>query len=50
MVQITEEQLATIKGLAQGYVKVDHPTPVLETPADYATEFEDVTFHSNMFV
>lgn len=46
MAQITEEQLVTIKGLAQGLTKVNHPTPILETPSDYDMEFEAVSFPS----
>lgn len=46
MAKITAEQLATIKNLAQGLVKVDHPTPILKTPADYHLEFEEVSFSS----
>ena len=44
MAQITEAQRATLSGLAKGYVTVDHPTPILETPKDYGMDYEDVKF------
>ncbi len=44
MTQITEEQRTQIKGLAQGLVTVDHPTPILETPEDYGMDYENVKF------
>lgn len=44
-VQPTEEQLATLKGLAGMYVTVaGDRAPILETPKDYGMEFENVTF------
>jgi len=46
MTQITEAQLEAIKGLAQGFTRVDHPTPVLEVPSDYDMKFENVSFTS----
>jgi dipeptidyl aminopeptidase/acylaminoacyl peptidase len=34
----------TLRGIAKGYVTVDYPTPVLETPKDYGMVYEDVKF------
>ncbi|OJJ11530.1 hypothetical protein BKI51_07245 [Alphaproteobacteria bacterium AO1-B] len=43
--QPTEEQRATLKALARGYVSIDgERAPILETPKDYGMEFQDVTF------
>jgi len=44
MAQITEEQKATLRALAEGYATVNHPTPILETPKDYGMDYEDVRF------
>jgi pimeloyl-ACP methyl ester carboxylesterase len=44
--ELNQEQLEIIKGLAQNLTKVDHPTPILETPADYGMKYEDITFPS----
>ncbi len=44
MAQITEEQKATLSAIAKGYVTVPNKTPILETPADYGLEFQDVKF------
>lgn len=41
---MTQEQKTTIINLAKGYVTVDHPTPVLETPKDYGMDYEDVKY------
>lgn len=46
MVQITEEQLTTIKTIAQNLTKIQSRTPILETPSDYDMEFEEVFFPS----
>lgn len=35
-----------IKNLAYALTKVDHPTPLLETPADYDMAYEDLNFPS----
>jgi hypothetical protein len=44
-VQPTEEQLATLKGLAGMYVTLaGDRAPILETPKDYGMDFENVTF------
>lgn len=43
--QPTEEQLATLKAVARGYVSIDgERAPILETPKDYGMEYQDVTF------
>ncbi len=44
MAPITEEQRVTLSDLAKGYVTVDHPTPILESPKDYGMDYRDVKF------
>lgn len=45
--QPTAEQLATLKAIAAGYVTVPADrAPILQTPADYGLEFEDVKYNT----
>lgn len=44
MAQITEEQRVILSDIAKGYVTIDHPTPILETPKEYGMDYEDVKF------
>ncbi|OSY89333.1 hypothetical protein WH52_01470 [Tenacibaculum holothuriorum] len=47
MAPITEEQKATLKAIAQGYITVPaNRAPILETPKDYGLDFQNVTFNT----
>lgn len=40
----TAEQLATIQAVAQSYTTIANRTPIVETPADYGLDFENVKY------